>query len=142
VHGRPDVEVHDRQLVGERGVAHEGPAGAAAGVQRERVDRPVDGGMEPLDPRGRGEVDADRCDPRARVPPQRVGGVLDPGVLGRDHQVEAVLRELPCQLVPDPARRPGHDGQRPSGGGIHDPTSCVTSTRTSRRKGPFLSPGR
>src|ERR1044071_7178197 len=114
---RGHVDVDDVELVAQARVAGEVAAGAPAGVERDRLHRPIEPGdvlVEVLDTGERGEIDLNGLDVRLAVPAKRRGRVVDARVLGRDQQVEPVFGELPGQFQPDAAGGAGDDRERSS----------------------------
>jgi hypothetical protein len=114
MHRGADVEIDDPQLVLQRGAllaVGEAAAGADACVERDRVDRPpgrLDPVIQRVDASIGGQVDLEMLDTCVSRP-QLGSGCRDRVVLGGDQQIEAVGRELACQLAADAARGTGHD---------------------------------
>src|SRR4051812_30461004 len=120
VDGRAAVEVDDAQVLLEVAVG-ERAALTDPGVECGRRERPVARGHprpQLLDGAGTGEVDLDRLDggPAAL---EVGGGLQQLAVLGSDHEVVAVVGELPGELEADPGRGAGDEGEWAVGGGFH-----------------------
>jgi hypothetical protein len=114
VHRRAHVEVNDLELVGELGVCGEGAAGAAAGIEHQRVDGAAGrshAAVELVHPAVVGEVDLNRLglDPRGADALRNRAGVV---VFSRHHNVVVVGGEQLCQLQADAAGGTGDHSER------------------------------